>query len=191
MSGGVSCRWRGKSHRRVGRKRESFGSREGAKARRKAGVGMFLWGEGKGESFALREGAKKPSSGLRPELEKKERVWRPPGAILSEGFTPGCVALRAPHPGLCMVRPSGPNLANLAVGFGRSGRTWPIWRLALAALGRTWPIWRLALALRAELGQSGGWLWPLWANLANLAVGFGRSGRTCPAWWLAKELCRE
>ena len=26
---------------------------------------------------------------------------------------PGCGALRAPHPGLCMVRPSGPNLANL------------------------------------------------------------------------------
>ena len=40
-------------------------------------------------------------------------MWRPPGAILCCYHTPGCVALRAPHPGLCMVRPSGPNLANL------------------------------------------------------------------------------
>ena len=41
-------------------------------------------------------------------------MWRPPGAILTCYHTPGCGALRAPHPGLCMVRPSGPNLADLA-----------------------------------------------------------------------------
>ena len=41
-------------------------------------------------------------------------MWRPPGAIPSCCHTPGCGALRAPHPGICMVRPSGPNLADLA-----------------------------------------------------------------------------
>jgi len=48
-------------------------------------------------------------------------MWRPPGAILCCCYTPGCVALRAPHPELCMVRPSGPNLANLATRYDRSG----------------------------------------------------------------------
>ena len=41
-----------------------------------------------------------------------EPMWRPPGAIIFCWHTPGCGALRAPHPGLCMVRPSGPNLAD-------------------------------------------------------------------------------
>ena len=41
-------------------------------------------------------------------------MWRPPGAILTCYHTPGCGALQAPHPGLCMVRPSGPNLADLS-----------------------------------------------------------------------------
>ena len=40
-------------------------------------------------------------------------MWRPPGAILTCYHTPGCGALQAPHPGLCMVRPFGPNLADL------------------------------------------------------------------------------
>ena len=38
-------------------------------------------------------------------------MWRPPGACSGGGaFTPGCGAFQAPHPGICMVRPSGPNL---------------------------------------------------------------------------------
>jgi len=48
-------------------------------------------------------------------------MWRPPGAILCCCHTPGCGALRAPHPGLRMVRPSGPNLADQATCFVRFG----------------------------------------------------------------------
>ncbi|MDQ0291078.1 hypothetical protein J3R75_003185 [Oligosphaera ethanolica] len=72
-------------------------------------------------------------------------MWRPPGAILCCCPTPGCVALRAPHPGLCMVRPFGPNLADLAepLWCGPSGRTWPIWLSHFGA------------ALWTELGRSG------------------------------------
>ncbi|MDQ0291081.1 hypothetical protein J3R75_003188 [Oligosphaera ethanolica] len=41
--------------------------------------------------------------------------------ILCCCHTPGCGALRAPHPGLCMVRPSGPNLAYQTTRFVWSG----------------------------------------------------------------------
>ncbi|MDQ0291318.1 hypothetical protein J3R75_003425 [Oligosphaera ethanolica] len=44
-------------------------------------------------------------------------MWRPPGANPSCFQTPGCGALRAPHPGLCMVRPFGPNLADQSDGL--------------------------------------------------------------------------
>ena len=54
----------------------------------------------------------------------KQRVlpmWRPPGAILTCYHTPSCGAIRAPHPELCMVRPGGPNLADLTTCFVRFG----------------------------------------------------------------------
>ena len=39
-----------------------------------------------------------------------------PHSSAVECDVPGqCGALRAPHPGICMVRPSGPNLADLAL----------------------------------------------------------------------------
>ena len=71
-------------------------------------------------------------------------MWRPPGAIPSCCHTPGCGALRAPHPGLCMVRPSGPNLADLATCFVRFGPKttiiqFPFWRHALSGSGRKPP----------------------------------------------------
>ncbi|MDQ0290310.1 hypothetical protein J3R75_002417 [Oligosphaera ethanolica] len=53
----------------------------------------------------------------RGETRRASPMWRPPGAILSCRLTPGCGALWAPHQGLCMVRPSGPNLADLRTCF--------------------------------------------------------------------------
>ena len=41
------------------------------------------------------------------DLKQLPLQWRPPGAGLGAVPTPGCVALRAPHPGLCLSRPSG------------------------------------------------------------------------------------
>jgi len=85
---------------------------------------------------SVSHGSWRPTDRRRGETGRVKPMWRPPGAIRSCCHTPGCGALRAPHQGLCMVRPSGPNLAGQTGGFVRFGpKTAIIQWLCFCAVG--------------------------------------------------------
>ena len=118
--------------------------------------GCFARGR-KGESFASREGAKarrKAGVGmfLWGEGKGESFALREGAKKTSSGLRPGFGEEGK------SVAPSGRNF---------EGGPYPGLRRPPGAS----PGVKHGTALRGELGQSGGWLWPFWANLSGLVVG--------------------
>ena len=125
-------------------------------------------------------------------------MWRPPGAILTCYHTPGYGALRAPHSGLCIVRPSGPNLADLAfycreAAAALKARNIPgpgrrtlkaCLAFGILRLGKTFRLW----SVLSRNGEKLAWLWCAVGALLCLTPGFSLGWTTIKRQCLVEAL---